>query len=311
MIGRRWSFFRRVKFDLISASASAVRSGVRRLLEGLGLRERVIITLMRRFVETISLTEVIRAIPYIFRQVTETVALNEFIQINSILRRVVSEVLEFTEDVVARIIQLVQAIVTETIEITENVVAQTITTIYRLVTETLDIAEDVVARIIQYITRIVSESVDIAEEVITTINQQGGEHRWDYFLAYNHNNQPMQVDDSPMRDNNTSTYVTFYYTPPAPQNLRRGIIGFNNPQYYFMISFYIIVNTSGKYLIVNVYDSYGNSDTYAVYPTQGNGWYDVYIDYYNINNVKEVEIMTDSSYFGSLSVAEVVFIQQQ
>ena len=286
---RRWSFFRRVSFDLISASAAAVRSGVRRLLEGLGLREKIVITLIRRIVETISLSETIRAIPKVFRQVIEELALTEFIQINSIILRVVSEVLEFTEDVVARIIQLVQAIVTEAIEITENVVAQTISTVYRLATEALD----------------------IAEEVITTINQQGGEWRWDYFLAYNHNNQPMQVDDSPMRDNNTSTYVTFYYTPPAPQNLRRGIIGFNNPQYYFMISFYIIVNTSGKYLIVNVYDSYGNSDTYAVYPTQGNGWYDVYIDYYNINNVKEVEIMTDSSYFGSLSVAEVVFIQQQ
>jgi len=288
MRGRRWSFFRRVSFDFISASAAAARSGVRRLLEGLGLREKIVITLIRRVVETISLTEVIRAIPKVFRQVTETVALNEFIQINSILRRVVSEVLEFTEDVVARIIQLVQAIVTETIEITENVVAQTISTVYRLATEALD----------------------IAEEVITTINQQGGEWRWDYFLAYNHNNQPMQVDDSPMRDNDTSTYVTFYYTPFAPQNLRRGIIGFNNSQYYTVISFYIIANTLGKYLIVKVYDSFGNSETYTINPTQGNGWYDVYIDYYNISNVKEVEIMTDSSILGSLSVAEVVFSQQ-
>ena len=306
MMGRRWSFFRRIKFDLISASASAVRSGVRRLLEGLGLRERIVITLMRQFVETISLSEVIRAIPYIFRQITEVLTLTEFIQINSFIRRVVSEAVEFVEDIVTRIVQLVQTRVTETVEISENVIAQVIATIYRLVTETINIVENIY--ITQYVTRVLSEFVNIVEDVIVTINQQSGEWRWDYFLAYNHNNQPIQVDDSLMRDNNTSTYVNFYYTPSTPQNLRRGIIGFNNPQYYFIISFYIIVNTSGKYLVVNIYDSYGNSETYAVYPTQGNGWYDIYIDYYNINDIKEVEIMTDNSVIGSLGVAEVVFV---
>ena len=305
-MGRRWSFFRRVNFDLINASASAVKSGVRRLLEGLGLREKIIITLMRQFVETISLSEVIRAIPYIYRQITEAVTLNEFIQINSFIRRVVSEAVEFVEDVVARIVQLVQTIVTETVEISENVIAQVIATIYRLVTETINIVENIY--ITQYVTRVVSEIINIVEDVIVNITQSGGEWRWDYFSAYNHNNQPIQVDDSLMRDNNTSTYLTFYYTPQAPQNLRRAIIGFNNPQYYFVISFYIIVNTQNKYLIVTIYDSYGNSDTYSIYPSQGNDWYDIYIDYYNINNIKEVEIMTDNSVVGSLGVAEVVFI---
>jgi len=305
---RRWSFFRRVNFDLITASASAVRSGVRRLLEGLGLRESVIVRPIRRVVETISLSEVIQAIRQQVAQISETIALNEFIRINSFLRRLATEVLSFAEDVVIQFIQAGQVLITEVISLAESIVTRF--TITRVVSEAISFAENVVTRLLQLVTRTVSESLTISEIVSATTQQSQPSRPWDYFLAYDHNNQQIQVSDTALYDNNTSTYVTFFYTPPVPQNLRRAILGFNTPRYYFMISFYLTVNTLGKYLIVKVYDSFGNSETYTINPTQGSGWYDVYIDYYNISNVKEVEIMTDSSILGSLSVAEVVFSQQ-
>jgi len=302
---RRWSFFRRVNFDLITASASAVRSGVRRLLEGLGLRESVIIKPIRRVAETISLSEVIRAIQQRFAQVSETLPLGEFIRINSFLRRLATEVLSFAEDVAIQFIQAGQVLVAELIPLSENVVRRI--SITRAVSEAIGFVENVVTRLLQLVTRTVSESLTITETVSATTQQSQPSRPWDYFLAYDHNNQQIQVSDTALYDNNTSTYVTFFYTPLAPQNLRRAIIGFNTPRYYVMISFYILVQTSGRYLIVNVYDNSGNMDTYSIYPTQGSGWYYIYIDYYNINNVKEVEIMIDNIHFGSLGVAEVVF----
>jgi len=192
---RRWSFFRRVNFDFISASAAAARSGVRRLLEGLGLRESIIIKPIRRVVETISLSEVIQAIRMKFAQVSETLPLTEFIRINSFLRRLATEVLSFAENVVVQFIQAGQVLVTELIPLAESVLRRISVT--RAVSEAISFAENVVTRFLQLVSRTVSESLAIVENVSATTQQaQPPNQPWNYFIAYNHNNQQIQVSDT-------------------------------------------------------------------------------------------------------------------
>jgi len=179
--------------------------------------------------------------------------------------------------------------------------------IQSLVSDVAAFVENLRLRIANYL----KETVTVAEQINATLSGGGGGGgglQWDYSVAYNQQGNPISLDLSPLQDDNTSTAVNIYYTPAVLSNMRRFVVGWNEPRWFYQINIHISGYTTGKQLIVTLRDSYGYSQTAVLNITQ-TGWTYVYPDYYEISNIKEVEFAPDTTIQGFIALSEVWFTE--
>ncbi|MEM2567411.1 MAG: hypothetical protein QXH20_02940 [Candidatus Bathyarchaeia archaeon] len=150
------------------------------------------------------------------------------------------------------------------------------------------------------------DTVAVTETVDATLLSGGGNLQWDYSVAYDQNGNQISLDLSPLQDSNTSTSVSIYYTPSVPSNPRRFKVGWNNPQWFYEISFHVSGYTPNKQVVITVWDSFGSSYTEAISIT-GTGWFSHYINYDMVANVKEVQFAPDTNVTGYIALSEVWF----
>jgi hypothetical protein len=301
---RRWSFFRRVSFDLISATASAAKSGLRKLVEGLALRENVLVTMVRRVAESVSITEVVRFIRLKVATVAETLALSDFAQVKKVIRQLITETLGVTENVLTKVIQYLRQTISEPISITEDALARVVQFLKQTVSDGIAFVEDVVASVINVLRTTATETLSITESVQATTQRPS---RWDYYQFRDQNGASLTMSDAPLQDNDTSTYISLAYSPSVPSNPRSVLVGWNTAKFWTQISVYVVVMTGGQKLQITVYDSFGNSEPYTINPSVGNGWYTIPLWYVMIAEVKEILFSPDTNVLGDIGVAEINF----
>lgn len=301
------TWFRR----LISQAAQVTIVPILRVLEGLNLRETVFIVFGNFIHEVVAVAESVttRIIEIVSQLISETVAITEqvIVNISGYITASVSELTQIVEIVTIVVVEFISLPISEIVSVAENVSAVVGEFVSRSVTEIVSITENVVSTIYETITITRSELVNVLENV-NTILTGGGNLQWDYSVAYDQQGNQITLDLSSLQDNNTSTAVNIYYTPPAPSNPRRFVVGWNEGRWFMQINIHINDYTTGKQLIVTIRDSFGYTQT-AVLNITGTGWYYVYTDFYEIADVKEVEFAPDTSVLGYIGISEVWFVE--
>ena len=255
-----------------------------RVIEVLRVREFVSVSTAWVVHEILSITETVKVIPKRVVSFFESLSIIESVSL--FIKRVLN--------------------VSEIIALTEQVIANVYTTVSRTVTEVLGIIENVAVTVQQVTTVIINavESLTLTE-VVQVTTTSASTTPWSSGTIYDHNNNVVSTDTAFLVNGQTDDAYSLYYLPPSPSNPHRIELVWDTPAYdIFGFGIYIKVITPSKYFIITVYDSSNNSETYAVYPTAGDDWYQLILDYYNIYNVKRVVIHPDSSYLGAIGIAE-------
>jgi len=268
-----------------------------------GLSVGVIPTLLRRTILSIRETVLVG----LTTMIKTTVNILESVRVVLNWSVLYNEVVSVFESVLIDLREIGSLLFTESLRVIETVVTTIYETITRNLTENLNILETVVTYISSSLSASVNEVVNLIETVSYQLQTQST-LQWDYSVAYNQQGNQITLDLSSLQDNNTSTAVNIYYTPPVPSNPRRFVVGWNEARWFMQINIHINGYTTGKQLIVTIRDSFGYTQT-AVLNITGTGWYLVYPDFYEIANVKEVEFAPDTSVLGYIGISEVWFVE--
>jgi len=285
---RRWRWLKLVFdtrfFRFVSRHIGGTLQNTWRLTEIPRIREFAFIALIKSVREILSITETVKVIPRRLVSVIESLSIVESITL--FIKRVLR--------------------VSEVIALTEQVITYIYTTVSRAVTEILGIIESVAVVVQQVVMQIVNAVESLTLTEVVRVNTTGvPQTPWSSGTIYDHNNNVVSTDTAFLANGQTNDAYSLYHSPPNPTNPRKIELVWETPVYdIFCFNIYISVVTPGKWFIVTVYDSSNNSETYAVYPTAGSGWYSIILDYYNIYNVRRVEIVPDSSYLGAIGIAE-------
>jgi hypothetical protein len=131
----------------------------------------------------------------------------------------------------------------------------------------------------------------------------------DSYVVYNHNWQTISANLSVWWDNNTSTTYSIYYTPPVPNNPHYVYLYFNTPvSLPRNVEIYISGYTTGKTLYINTY-FFGDLVSTANLAPNNLGWFTVTLSEGSVSYFEEMEVMTDSSIFGFIGIAEFHVMQ--
>lgn len=268
-----------------------------------GLSVGVIPTLLRRTILSIRETVLVG----LTTMIKTTVNILESVRVVLNWSVLYNEVVSVFESVLIDLREIGSLLFTESLRVIETVVTTIYETITRNLTENLNILETVVTYISSSLFASVNEVVNLIETVSYQLQTQST-LQWDYSVAYDQQGNQITLDLSSLQDNNTATAVNIYYSPPAPSNPRRFVVGWNEARWFMQINIHINGYTTGKQLIVTIRDSFGYSQV-SVLNLTGTGWYYVYPDFYEISNVKEVEFAPDTSVMGYIGISEVWFIE--
>lgn len=298
--------------------------------ETFSVRDRLAVFIQRLVTlgETFNITHTVRQVVGYFRQLTDTFSFTEIIVtlVNTLNLPVVRETLAFLETITTRILTYLTRNLVEGLSFLDLVVTRVQAFLTRAISETVSFVENVVTQVTQWLTRTLQTPISFVETVRVTVlgivrrNLQeifsfveavvttvtgATTAPFDYYYVYNQNNQQISgVNLSVWWDNDTSTSYTLFYTPFAPSNPRRVILGFNTGRYIDVLSVYVSSYTAGKKLEIIAYDSWGNFESNIINITAV-GWYQIYFFYSNIIDIKDIEIKTDSSVVGQVTIAEV------
>lgn len=326
------SFLRRVYHTnwvkgLVRQVGDAVKGNILRVVELTNLRETIAVKFSRWLSETVSLRETLVVWGKRMLGIGETIAFVHTPKYILKLVQLVGDGFSFVENIVTFISQFTRPVLVETLAFGETLLTTIYTflrtnlvegffflepivlTVYQYLSlalsETIGLLEGVVTTIRQWLSRTLQETVTFSESVVSNIVSAGTPYA--YSAAYDQNGNPISgANLSVLWDNNTGTAYSIYFSPPAPSNPRRVVLGFNEGKSLMSVKVYISGYTTGKSLSVTLVDSFGMSEPYSISPTVA-GWYEVTIQYVSIANVKEIRLEPDTSFMGYISLAEVTY----
>jgi hypothetical protein len=154
-----------------------------------------------------------------------------------------------------------------------------------------------------------SDSLTLSESVAYQLTAPASFYIPSSYTVYNHNWQTISANLSVWWDNDTSTTYSVFYTPFAPNNPRNVFLYFSTsislPR---TINIYISGYTSGKTLFISAFYLETPASSTSLTPTS-TGWVSVTLPFSTFYYFDEIQVYTDSSTVGFISLGEFQVMQ--